>query len=73
MKDTYYLIKILEVQYRINPTTQIKELIEYLALKQIENNADAQIFLKEKEKELELFKKENNENIDLDDEDISFW
>lgn len=35
MEETYYLIKILEVQHRLNPTEQIKELIEELALKQM--------------------------------------
>ena len=73
MKDTYYLIKMLEVQYKINPTTQIKELIEHLVLKQIANNADAKLFVEEKRKEIERynnFKKEAG--TDLDDEDIPF-
>lgn len=50
MEETYYLIKILEVQYRINPTQQVMELIEELALKQIEKNIEAKQILLAQEK-----------------------
>lgn len=66
MEENYYLIKMLEVKYNLTKDPEVKEMINFIIDKQIENNVLAKSFLSERKvKVQEIIKNVNDEDDDI--------